>query len=225
MKKVMRIALACVLLCVGLCGCGGKADPVGEYSGESFNSHMMSHMSPYTVRSTAFTVKQSEGGYTFAEEVPTFEGTATVRGGKLVCTREDSSDTGYKRMLEDGTYAKEVSYLLYEDYLVSEETDIALYSGELPKGSPSECIVSDSISRHAVGFSESGDCEIQGYLMPSDSKAYSAIGTYTVDGPILNVTITKYTSPEGETKTGEYSFCLFVKDGKIYETVYKKIVE
>lgn len=223
MKKVMAIVLAGVLLCASLCGCGSKADPVGEYSNESFISSLASILSITLPTRVHFTVTENADGYAFEEKVPIFEGSAQVKGGMLVCTREDGSGLG--NGLEDGVYAKEVSYFMHEDYLVSEETNTELYQGELPAGAPSECIVSNSVSRHVVAFTENGNCEIKGYHFLDDDEMYSALGSYTVDGSMLNVTITKYTSPEGETETGEYNFCMFVKDGKIYDTVYKKIVE
>ncbi len=223
MKKVMCIALACVLVCVGLCGCGNSVDPVGDYKSAEF-SYMFARIMNISdagksedPASLDLVVTKDGGDYAFEE--PYFTGSAKLEGGMLVCTREEGADDGYTKEIGD-YYAETVSYFVHEGYLVNEETEVKLYEGDLPDGETATGIVMIG-DDYGIAFNENGRCMVNGYDHGDDK--FSSSGTYTVDGSLVHVTLTEYTAPDGKTVTGEYSFSLFVKDGTMYNDVYRKI--
>lgn len=52
---------------------------------------------------------------------------------------------------------------------------------------------------------------------------YSEELAVEIDGQIINITLKKYKEEDGEIKSGNVSFALFMSEGKIYDDVHKKI--
>lgn len=227
MKKAICLVLVLLFCC--LCGCGGTTDPTGEYEDVGIDTLMVQVMfsSADFKRPVSITVESNGDDYSFKDI--SYKGVAAIEDEMMVFHREESINKIESlkelenKLLENTPSLRKDAYFIYEDYLISEKSNLALDYGTLPNGDFADFGVEYTLdsSPFAIDFFDDGRCEFEGESILE--KEIFAEGKYEIDGQIINITLEKYKEEDGNIKTGNISFALFMSKGKIYDGVHKKI--
>lgn len=229
MKKTVSLTLVLFLLICALCGCDNTTDPTGEYENIGINTLSVQVMfsSPDFKRPTSIKIDASENDYSFTDI--SYKGTAAIEEELLVFNREESVATIEKvkeidnKNLAENPRLRRDAYYMYEGYLISETSSLAVEYGTLPEEDFADFGIEYifDYTPFAMDFFDDGHCEFEGET--ALEKEIFAEGEYEIDGQIINITLKKYKEEDGEIKSGNVSFALFMSEGKIYDDVHKKI--
>lgn len=229
MKKIISLTMVLIMSLCSLCGCGNTTDPTGEYENVGIDtlSVLVMFASLDFKRPVSIKIDAGDEDYTFTDV--SYKGTAKIEEELLVFNREESVSTTEKlkelnnRALEENPHLRRDAYFMYEDYLISENSSLAVEYGTLPEKDFADFGVEYAFDYcpFTMDFFDDGRCEFEG--VNALEKEVFAEGKYEIDGQIINITLKKYKEEDGEIKSGNASFALFVAEGKIYDKVHKKI--
>lgn len=229
MKKIVSLTMVLILLLCTLCGCGNTTDPIGEYENVGIDTTSVQVMfsSPDFKRPTSIKIDAGEKDYSFIDI--SYKGTAVIEDEMLVLNREESINRieAVREMenerLEENPSLKRDVYYMYRDHLISKNSSLAVEYGTLPEKGFADFGLEYifDYTPFAMDFFDDGRCEFEGETVLE--KEIFAEGEYEIDGQIINITLKKYKEEDGEIKSGNISFALFMSEGKIYDEVHKKI--
>lgn len=235
MKKLFTLFIVLLLsLSVAACSSGtseSEDDLVGEYVELSFSdpsSVQIDFELGDKATKNVLSIGKDEEGYSYKDN--NYSGECTLGEGKLtlkttkVIAENEVVKNNLEQMLERYPESAISDYFVYNDYLIRDlPLSAKVVSGELPKeGKNIYCDISIedyTWTNFTLGLFEDGSCEMEAVF---NSDSCFVEGTYTVDGDIISLKFT-----EGRIFSSEYEdvlseMVLYMKDGQLYGTVFKK---
>lgn len=229
MKRITSLIMVLLLLLYTLCGCGNTTELTGEYENVGIDTTSVQVMfsSPDFKRPVSIKIDAGDEDYSFTDI--SYKGTAVMEDEMLVLNREESINRieavreKENERLEENPSLKRDTYYMYGDYLISKNSSLAVEYGTLPEKDFADFGVEYvfDFTPFTIDFFDDGRCEFEGETVLE--KEIFAEGVYEIDGQIINIILKKYKEEDGEIKSGNISFALFMSEGKIYDDVHKKI--
>lgn len=170
-------------------------------------------------------IEDTEDGLVFRDKM--FKGTCDLfDDGEVILKRKEVIAEGAMKSLAELTMDQVplVFYTLYNDYLISNTAmDVSIIKGDLPAGKQTNCILSlqhITLKNYRLTFAENGVCKMECTGVGSEKYYYE--GSYECDGKMVLLTFTEGTM-DGEAMTGKSEMALYIDDGKVYDSIYKKV--
>lgn len=236
MKKAFALLTVLALL---MAGCGNTAQEseqkftedtlVGTYADYSYADTMSVYVS-FLTETTAvpvLTIEQRDSKLVFNDS--NYKGTCELsENGTVDFHREEviAQNQGLHHSLNTMMQQNPTeSYFMYKDYLIADwDMPINEIDGELPNGKYTYCSISPAhtcLTDYTLGFFDDGTCEMESTGITGGDEEYFA-GTYEFDGKVVLLTFTEGDYGDREL-SGTCKMALYIDDGKVYSSIYKKV--
>ena len=235
MKKAFALLTVLALL---MAGCGNKAQEseqkftedalVGTYADYSYTDTTSLRLSLQGIAATStLTIEQADSELIFNDS--NYKGTCDLsEDGTVGFHREEvvAQNQGLHHSLNTMMQQQPtVSYFMYKDYLIADwDMPINEIDGELPNGKYTYCSIRPAhtyLTDYTLGFFDDGTCEMESTGLFGANEEYFA-GTYEFDGKVVLLTFTEG-DWDGQELRGTCKMALYIDDGKVHSSIYKKV--